>query len=160
MLLFPIIHEILNQPCFTSKINLAEGLVSFVHVHWQCSWERTCALAFCLHIPAKSHRLHWGSKGASWLILIHLRFKLSLHIANRKYILTSRCVSCMFELPCFCHNFSSHVGKSLEALDQYIQSPKICLSQFPNLPPPNKQTNKTLSLYPWGLQKNPVYKWI
>lgn len=78
------------------------------------------------------HDSYWSIWDSSWVYTL----------PNRKYILTSRCVSCMFELPCFCHNFSSHVGKSLEALDQYIQSPKTCLFQFPNLPPPNKQTKK------------------
>lgn len=52
--------------------------------------------------------------------------------------------------PVFVNNFSSHVGKSLEALDQYIQSPKTCLFQFPNLPPPNKQTKKS-SLFILGV---------
>ena len=65
---------------------------------------------------------------------------------NRRYILIYRCVSCMYELPCFFHDFSFHVGKSLEVSDLCMQSPETCLSQFLNLPVPNKQT-KTFSSF-------------
>ena len=77
---------------------------------------------------------------------------------NRRYILIYRCVSCMYELPCFFHDFSFHVGKSLEVR---IFVCKVQKHVYLNFSIFLSQTNKQkLSLHSWSLQKNPVCEWM
>lgn len=145
------IHGIISYHLLDLEYTLKFG--RGIGILWTClidnALERDLSSGFLLLYTRKLHYLQLRQLG--WIITHTNSTDIQVEFTHcqTKCSQTSRCVSCIFELPCFCHDFFFSHGQKLKSFELIYSKSKVIVISVSQFSHPQK--TKTNSFYPWGL---------